>query len=115
MISGEVVGEGRLGVDSTSRPDKFVETVLSPTVYGTNLWRIALISIFSITARLQPTCTGLMGRSKPVHSKSKKTILGLLDLFLPWLPIIIIEGFYYFQNYESEIETWSNKTDVTLA
>ena len=115
MISGEVVGEGGLRVDTTSWPDKFVETVLSPAVYGTNLCG-ELLSLVSSVLKLaeQPTCTGLMGLSKPVHSKSKKTILGLLDLFLPWLPIII-EGFYYFQNYESEIETLSNKTVVTLA
>ena len=37
MISSEVVGEARLGMDTTSGPDEFVETVLSPTVYSTNL------------------------------------------------------------------------------
>ena len=91
MISREVVGETRLGMDSTSWPDELVKTVLSPTVYSTNLTIKALLessSDFSLLA----TCTGLMGRSKPVHSKSKKTIFGLLDLFLPWFAIIISGG-----------------------
>ena len=88
MISGEVVGEARLGVDTTSGPDEFVETVLSPTVYSTNLTSKVLLEFLSDFSFLS-TCTGLMGRSKPVHSKSKKTIFGLLDLFLPWFAIII--------------------------
>ena len=37
VISREVVGEGRLGMDTTSRPDEFVKTVFSPAVYSTNL------------------------------------------------------------------------------
>ena len=33
----EVVGDGRLGVDILSWPNKLVETVLSPTVHCSNL------------------------------------------------------------------------------
>ena len=45
MISSEVVGEARLGVDTTSGPDEFVETVLSPTVYSTNLTSNVLLEL----------------------------------------------------------------------
>ena len=40
----EVVGDGRLGVNVASWPDELVETVLSPTIYSSNLVKFQLFS-----------------------------------------------------------------------
>ena len=43
VISSEVVGQAGLGVDVTSWPNEFIETVLSPAVDGPDLRRKKII------------------------------------------------------------------------
>ena len=80
MVSGEVVGETGFRMYVTPGPDELVEAVLSPAVDRPNLRLTSLTQTLSLSPT---TWTGLIGLSKPVHSRSKKTMFGLPLLCLP--------------------------------